>query len=67
MDALNMYFKKCKVQFLEDDNNADNHLIEGEYWRFKEPEEVETWSLHMIPFLNQFCFSYKFKNAQVLL
>ena len=31
MDALNMYFKKCEVQFLEDDNNADDYLIEGEY------------------------------------
>ena len=65
MDTLNMYFKKCEVQFLEDDNNASDHLIEGEYWEFKELEEVEASNLHMIPFLNQFCFSYKFKNTQV--
>jgi hypothetical protein len=67
IEALEMYFKRCEIQCEDEDTTADSTLIEGEYWEFIEPERVEAWSLHMIPFINKICFSYKFKNAQVFL
>ena len=62
-----MYFKQNAIQFLEDPNEKDENLIEGEYWEFKEPEKVEAWGLMMIPNSNNFAFTYKFKNAQCFL
>ena len=67
MRTLEMYFKKREVQCDEDDLNADEDVIEGEYWEFKEPERVEAWSLFMIPFTDNMSLSYKFKSAQVYL
>lgn len=67
MRTLEMYFQRCEVQCDEDDNNADDHLGEGEYWEFIEPDKVEAWSLFMIPFMNEMTLSYKFKGAQVYL
>ena len=31
LSTLEMYFRKCEVQFDEDDHNVDEHLVEGEY------------------------------------
>ena len=62
-----MYFQKSAIQFLEDPNEKDENLIEGEYWKFKDPEKVEAWGLMMIPNSNNFAFTYKFKNAQCFL
>ena len=67
LSTLEMYFQKCEVQFDKDDHNADEHLVEGEYWEFKEPHRVEAWSLFMIPFTNEMTLSYKFKGAEVYL
>ena len=67
MSTLEMYFKKREVQCDDDDLNADEDVIEGEYWEFKEPERVEAWSLFMIPFTGDMTLSYKFKSAQVYL
>ena len=63
LKVLNMYFKHSAIQFLEDPNEKDENLIEGEYWEFKELEKVEAWGLMMIPNSNNFAFTYKFKNA----
>ena len=65
--TLQIYFQKCAVQCDEDDHNVDDHLIEGEYWEFKEPDKVEAWSLFMIPFKNEMTLSYKFKSVEVYL
>ena len=62
-----MYFRKCAIQCNKDDYNVDDHLIEGEYWEFKEPDRVEAWSLFMIPFKNEMTLSYKFKGVEVYL
>ena len=62
-----MYFQKCAIQFLEDPNEKDENLIEGEYWEFKDPKKVEAWGLMMIPNSNNFAFTYKFKNSQCFL
>ena len=67
MRTLEMYFKKREVQCDEDDLNADEDIIKGEYWEFKEPQRVEAWSLFMIPFTDDMTLSYKFKSAQVYL
>ena len=67
LKVLNMYFKHNAIQFLEDPNEKDENLIEGEYWEFKDPEKVEAWGLMMIPNNNNFAFTYKFKNAQCFL
>jgi hypothetical protein len=66
--TLEMFFKKCEVQYDDDDDdNADEHLIEGEYWEFLEPDRVEAWSLFMIPFTHEMTLSFKFKGANVYL
>ena len=63
ISTLEMYFKKHEVQCDDDDLNANEDVIEGEYWEFKEPERVEAWSLFMIPFTYDMTLSYKFKSA----
>ena len=67
MSTLEMYFKKREVQCDDDDLKANEDVIEGEYWEFKEPERVEAWSLFIIPFIDDMTLSYKFKSAQVYL
>ena len=67
LKVLNKYFKPSAIQFLEDPNEKDKNLIEGEYWEFKDPEKVEAWGLMMIPNNNNLAFTYKFKNVQCFL
>ena len=67
LNTLEMYFKKREVQCDDDDLNANENVIEEEYWEFKELERVEAWSLFMIPFTNKMTLSYKFKSTQVYL
>ena len=62
-----MYFKHSAIQFLEDPNEKEENLIQGEYWEFKETMKVEAWGLMMIPNSNNFAFTYKFKNVQCFL
>ena len=63
LSTLEIYFKKRKVQYDDDNLNVDENIIEGEYWEFKEPQRVEAWSLFMIPFTDEITLSYKFKLA----
>ena len=49
---------------VDDEDETDPRLLYGTSWRFQAPEEVEAWSLSMIPFMHdiQFCFKFR-KNA----
>jgi len=57
---LEAFFKRCN--FPREEEEGDDIDNNGEYWEFLDPEKLDNWSLHMIPFKNLICFSYKFKN-----
>ena len=63
--SLAMYFNKISADHVDDAGETDPKLIFGESWMFKNPQDVEAWSLHMIPFTNDIQFSCKFMNAEV--
>lgn len=65
--SLEQYFKKCEIQNPEDKIEGDVELIDGDLWEFKNPEAVEFWSFHCIPFTNDISFSYKFKKSSVFI
>jgi len=57
---LEFFFKWCDFAREEEEGeDIENH---GEYWEFLDLEKVDNWSLHMIPFKNLICFSYKYKG-----
>ena len=58
-----MYFVMIDRR-VDDEDEMDPRLLYGTSWRFQAPEEVEAWSLSMIPFAHdiQFCFKFR-KNA----
>jgi len=56
---LEAFFKKCNTEREEDEGDDINN--DGDYWMFQDLDKVDTWSLHMIPFKNIICFSYKYK------
>jgi len=56
---LQCFFKKCNEGREEDEGDDINN--DRDYWEFQDPEKVDSWSLHMIPFKNIICFSCKYK------
>ena len=60
-EKLEAFYVRCAHESSrEEGDDFDN---DGDYWEFKNPEKVESWSLHMIPFKNLICFAAKFKDT----
>ena len=60
--SLAMYFfmvERC----VDDEEEMDPRLIYRTSWRFVAPEEVEAWSLPMIPFTHDIQFCFKFRKT----
>nr|PNR25993.1 hypothetical protein PHYPA_031240 [Physcomitrium patens] len=64
--SLSMYLDKLD-QRADDDDETDPRLIYGTSWKFFDPEELEAWSLAMIPFTHDIQFLFKFKKSQAFL
>ena len=64
--SLAMYFAMIDKR-VDDEDETDPRLLYGTSWRFQAPEEVESWSLAMIPFTHDIQFCFKFKKNQIFL
>nr|PNR52876.1 hypothetical protein PHYPA_009251 [Physcomitrium patens] len=64
--SLSMYLDKLDRR-ADDDDETDPRLIYGTSWKFFDPEELEAWSLVMIPFTHDIQFLFKFKKSQAFL
>nr|PNR52963.1 hypothetical protein PHYPA_009338 [Physcomitrium patens] len=64
--SLSMYLDKLDRR-ADDDDETDPWLIYGTSWKFFDPEELEAWSLAMIPFTHNIQFLFKFKKSQAFL
>ena len=61
-----MYFVMIDTR-VDDEDKTDPRLLYSTSWRFQAPEEVELWSLAMIPFTHDIQFCFKFKKNQIFL
>ena len=52
---------------VDDEDEMDPRLLYVTFWRFQAPEEVEAWSLSMIPFTHNIQFCFKFKKNEIFL
>ena len=52
---------------VDDEDETDLRLLYGTSWRFQALEEVEVWSLAMIPFTHDIEFCFKFKKNEIFL
>ena len=50
-----------------DDSESDPLLKFGATWSFKDPDSLEAWSMEMIPFTHDMCFTFKFRRSQVFI
>ena len=64
--SLAMYFVMIDTR-VDDEDETDPRLLYGTSWRFQAPEEVESWSLAMIPFMHDIQFCFKFKKIEIIL
>jgi hypothetical protein len=64
MKRLEIFFRQKDVNFDKDDCN-DNSF--GEYWEFINPEDVEDWSIELVPMMDYTYFVHKFKNLPIAL
>nr|PNR28878.1 hypothetical protein PHYPA_027570 [Physcomitrium patens] len=64
--SLSMYLDKLDRR-ADDDDETHPRLIYGTSWKFFDPEELEAWSLAMIPFTHDIQFLIKFKKSQAFL
>ena len=51
----------------DDLEETDLKLINGDSWSFYDPEEVEAWSLAMIPVTHDIQFAFKFRKSAAFL
>ena len=60
IQRLQLFFKKREVDISdnEGDENSNN-----EYWEFLNPEEVEAWSIALVPMTDFLNFQAKFRKA----
>ena len=63
---LAMYFFMIRRR-VDVEEETDPRLIYGTSWRFVALEEVEAWSLAMIPFMHNIQFCFKFRKNQTFL
>jgi len=61
-EVLSAYFKKVDDIDFEEPTN-DEMLLERDYWEFKDPKEVEAWSLKMVPHIDDMHFNIKYKKS----
>jgi len=66
IEPLIFYFKKVD-DVEEEEATNDNMLCEGDYWEFKEPKEVEAWSLKMVPHRDNMHLNMKYKKSPALI
>ena len=64
--SLAMYFVMIN-RCVDDEDKMDPTLLYSTSWRFQALEEVESWSLIMIPFMHDIQFCFKFKKNQIFL
>ena len=61
IQRLQLFFKR-KVVDISDDEGDDNS--NSEYWEFLNPEEVEAWSIALVPMTDFLHFQAKFRTAE---
>ena len=61
-----MYFVMINRR-VDNEDETDLRLLYGTSWRFQAPEEVEAWSLSMIPFTHDIQFCFKFRKERNIL
>ena len=61
IQRLQLFFKRKEVA-ISDDEGDDNS--NSEYWEFQNPEEVEAWSIALVPMMNFLHFQAKFRRAE---
>ena len=61
IQRLQLFFKRKEVDISDDegDDNSNN-----EYWEFLNPEEVEAWSIALVPMTDFLHFQAKFRTAK---
>ena len=64
--SLAMYFVMIDKR-VDDEDETDPRLLYDTSLRFQAPEEVEAWSLSMIPFTHDIQFCFKFKKNEIFL
>ena len=64
--SLAMYFVMIDRR-VDDEDETDPRLLYGTSWRFQALEEVEAWSMSMIPFTHDIQFCFKFKKNELFL
>ena len=61
IERLLLFFKRREVD-ISDDEGDDNS--NSEYWEFLHPDEVEAWSIGLVPMTNYVHFQAKFRTAE---
>ena len=61
IERLLLFFKRKEVDI--SDNKGDDNS-NNEYWEFLHPEEVEAWSIGLVPMPNYVHFQAKFCTAE---
>ena len=64
--SLAMYFVMID-RHVDDEDETDPRLLYNTSWRFQALEEVEAWSLAMIPFTHDIQFCFKFRKNEIFL
>ena len=62
--SLAVYFVMIDRR-VDDEDKTDPRLLYSTSWRFVAPEEVEAWSLSMIPFTHDIQFCFKFRKNEI--
>ena len=66
MDQLKAHFKR--VEDVEEESpNVDEDMIEGDWWEFENPKEVDAWCLKMVPHTDNMHFNMKYRNSKAYL
>ena len=61
IQRLQLFFKRKEVD-ISDDEGDDNS--NSKYWEFLNPEEVEAWSIALVPMTDFLHFQAKFHTAK---
>ena len=64
--SLSMYCYMIEKR-ADDLEEIDPKLIYGDFWSFCDLDEVEAWSLAMIPLTHDIQFAFKFKKSATFL
>ncbi len=64
---LNAYFTRLTTTRPEDEYDDDEMMIEGDFWEFSDPDQVEAWSLTMVPHTDNMVFNMKYKKSEIFI